>query len=869
MIINLSSNGETNHANFINQFTDNIVIKPNSKICLTRVSLVRDGKQTKVTIPAGTTMSFRYTPYDVITKILNVAETTYTAEALTIRLNTLFSGLISFNYKFEARATDTGDNIEIEFTSYLDNVAWQNTTLQDFIFSNGDKARKMTTSPAKLITGGQIPTGTINQDDEVRSVQWATSGVTNGFGASWGSNYTPIPIQINKNAFNLYSSGGEQRGSSFITIVNPTFTATQEIRIGPGIYDDATSEYSNLVIPGNLLNGNWFYRLMLRPSGNTAVSQARIELQMYNNVTETREDVMNSIPYNCGDTFEIYVDGVDGDGTEGPAELFTFNTKLHSREGLIAYLPSVLSGTKFWNVEEPAYMSPADYWMKYGLEPEELQTNFDGAKMYGSRLGRGIRDTQILKEDVEYVTSVGVGTTTPLEYSSVPAGLRGVGNFPFYRAYTTLSPVTDTVDIGCHTMIGANGLPIGNLPTLFSCIFQLQDKTAFTTNTIRTLIAGPAQNVIQIDTNAVAFDIRVVESDGTNSDINLVDSGATRIVFNNTSNYFFSLKSYGFSINPQIDITVTDLDNNVDYTGTATLSSVGMDNILSLAGNPSSVFNTDYLHGFLGDFRFYQKPADFTGDITYWNDIVLNLKNYYINTNTQLAINQYFGATKLTDLYTLSEPKYGNYQTADPENTMTPAVMRVDGDTIYDPNGYNFSDIFFMPQMTMPDDNRDTTLSNVFSYSYSGMGIVSSNALNTILDIKDYNDTTQSVIQAQTSPSSQDTIDNPIFSTTSGVEQIDIDDKIFNVQIKNLPHRNYNGAISNFDKTIYQIGSLINAKTFEDKRIIEIYPPQKVFTSLENAGDLVLNQLEVMITDELNIVETDLKANTNLTVEIL
>ena len=115
----------------------------------------------------------------------------------------------------------------------------------------------------------------------------------------------------------------------------------------------------------------------------------------------------------------------------------------------------------------------------------------------------------------------------------------------------------------------------------------------------------------------------------------------------------------------------------------------------------------------------------------------------------------------------------------------------------------------------------------------------------------------------------QDTIDNPIFSTTSGVEQIDIDDKIFNVQIKNLPHRNYNGAISNFDKTIYQIGSLINAKTFEDKRIIEIYPPQKVFTSLENAGDLVLNQLEVMITDELNIVETDLKANTNLTVEIL
>ena len=46
MLINLSSNGETNHANFINRFADNIVIEPNSKICLTRVSLVRSSEQT-------------------------------------------------------------------------------------------------------------------------------------------------------------------------------------------------------------------------------------------------------------------------------------------------------------------------------------------------------------------------------------------------------------------------------------------------------------------------------------------------------------------------------------------------------------------------------------------------------------------------------------------------------------------------------------------------------------------------------------------------------------------------------------------------------------------------------------------------------
>ena len=176
MIINLSSNGESNHAHFTNQFTDNIIIKPNSKICLTRVSLVRDGKQTKVTIPAG---------------------------------------LISYNYTCEARATVIGNAIEIEINSFLDNDAWQNTELVDYVFSNGDKARKMTTVPGRLISGGAIPTGTIDQSDEVRSVLWDTSTVTNGFGAGWGGNYTVITNQFNKNAFNLYSSGGNQYGKSF------------------------------------------------------------------------------------------------------------------------------------------------------------------------------------------------------------------------------------------------------------------------------------------------------------------------------------------------------------------------------------------------------------------------------------------------------------------------------------------------------------------------------------------------------------------------------------------------------------------------------------------------------------------------------
>lgn len=868
MIINLSSNGESNHANFINRFTDNIIIKPNSKICLTRISLLRDGRQSKITIPANTTMSFRYTPYDIITQTINVVDTEYSAEALANRLNVLFGGLKSFNYTFEARANSYADSVEIEFTSYLDNTAWENTNLQDFLFTNGDKARKMTTADARLISGGAIPSGTINANDEVRSVLWDTSGVTNGFGAKWGSNYTPPTAQVNKNAFNMYCSGGTKYGSSFVTVVNPTFSAIQEIRIGPATYDDAANDYSLICIPGNLGNNAWFFQLQLFPSGTDAISNGTLLASMYNNETETREPLLNSYNWFCGDTFEFYVDAVVPSGTEPNDKLFTFNVKNHSREGLIAYIPSVLDGTKYWNVEVPDYMSPADYWMKYGLDKDALEDNFNGNKIYGSRLGRGIRDTEIIKENIAYVTSVAIGTTTAIEYSSVVGSLRGVGNYPFYRAYSSTSPVTDTADFGAHTTIG-NGLPIINVPTLITCVFQLEDKTAFTTDTIRTVISGSTVTTIKIDTAGAAYDLELTEADGTTHQINLVDSTVTRIVFNFTNNYYFALKSYGNSINPQVDILISDLTTNTDYTGTATMTGTGLDKVEFLAGNPVSNNNQNYLHGYLGEFRFFQRPADFTGDITYWNNKVDYLKNYYNNTGVLLSENAYWAVTDLQDVYTASAAKYGNYGTSDSMKTMTPAVMRVGGDTIFDANGYNFSDLFFFPMMTMPDDNRDVTINNIYAYGNAGMGIVNSDNLDNILDIEDYDTVTSRAIEEQETGSSQDTIDNPIFNTISEVETVELDDKIFNVQIKNLPHRNYNGAISNFDKTIYQIGSLVNAKTIEDKRIIEIYPPQKVYSKLENAGDIVLNQIEVMITDELNKEETDLKANTNLTVEII
>tara|TARA_R110001632_G_scaffold1675_3_gene7311 strand:+ start:1802 stop:4411 length:2610 start_codon:yes stop_codon:yes gene_type:complete len=869
MIINLSSNGETNHANFTNRFSDNIIIKPNSTVCLTRISLVREATQTKIIIPAGLTMSFRFTPYDISTQIINVVETTYTPELLKNRLNAMFGGFLAYNYEFLARVEIVNDDVEIEFTSYINYNKWQATKIRTFLFGD-ENTRNVNRKSILLTNGTTLPEGTIDADDELRGVLFTGGAGAKGFCPYWGNGNLKIDNQVNGGAYNLLCYGPVNYGGSNICIVNPTLTTKQVIRLGSCYFDNALDQYNLAPVPGNVHANTYSYEVSFGPSGNANNRNGKAVVSLRDNGTNTLGEVGTVYNWFCGDTVLFNPQSVVAPtGTEEPGQLFTINTKIHGRKGLIGYLPSQLSGTKYWNVEEPVYTTPYDYWERYGNDPINLAAYFDGETIYGSRLGRGIKSTQIQQVQVQYKLYASVGTTTVMTYNAQPVGTRSVGNFPFYRTWNA-GGATDDGNLCCYNIIEPNGLPSGVCPTFISFIFQLEDKTGYTAQTERTLFAGATNSGMRIDLGAVSgWDVEFFEIDSTAHNSVLQDAGAAPIAWNYTSNYLFQMKTYGSGVDNSWNISVTDLVSGVAYLANGTMTGGGLEPIVTLAGDPSNVNNEYFLHGYLGEFRFYQKPATNDGDILYWDELALNLKNFYNGTGGDNTIVDGYGGTIYSELYTAGENKYGNWGTLDPQITMCPTITRPGDGAAFDANWYNMTDLWCFPCPTMPFASRDILSTNVYGYANRGQGIVNSNPLNDILDIKDYNETEQRILDFQSTVNPPNSADDPIFSTTSETESVEIEDKIFNIQIKNLPHRNFNGAISNYDKTIYQIGSMVSSAVVGDKKIIEIYPPVKVVTQLENAGDLVLNQIEVMITDELNKVETDLKINTNLTIEIL
>jgi len=71
MLINLSSQNETNPAQFTNHLSDAVDIKPFSYICLVKGQVFRTKEKKQITVPPDTVMYVRWTAYDVGTLTLN------------------------------------------------------------------------------------------------------------------------------------------------------------------------------------------------------------------------------------------------------------------------------------------------------------------------------------------------------------------------------------------------------------------------------------------------------------------------------------------------------------------------------------------------------------------------------------------------------------------------------------------------------------------------------------------------------------------------------------------------------------------------------------------------------------------------------
>ncbi len=95
-----------------------------------------------------------------------------------------------------------------------------------------------------------------------------------------------------------------------------------------------------------------------------------------------------------------------------------------------------------------------------------------------------------------------------------------------------------------------------------------------------------------------------------------------------------------------------------------------------------------------------------------------------------------------------------------------------------------------------------------------------------------------------------------------------VDNEAMNVEITNLTHRTLNGASKSWDKTIYQIPTIAFNEEIGNQEIVEYSPPSKVWIPLNNAMEIPLNKLDVLIASvDGKKVET-LSQETNISIQI-
>lgn len=866
MLINLSSNGENSPSKFNNHFTDNIVIKPNSTVSLVRASMVRSGSHLTFTIPAGTSISFRTSPYDIYTAEICNVDTRYTSTSLTARLNELLNGKIAWNYEIKAIVEHISEfDFEIRIVSFNNMDKWNGTNLNYFIW--GDTTTfQSNIKQCRLFGGadGDLPISN-KAGGELQGIRFIAQNC--GAGAGWGDNITPITNQIQSRTFNHFTASAFAQSKFNIS---SGFTGDNGIRL--------TLSYATTLeppdddryatgggIPGMIGWGN-SHPLMLKigPSG-TAANSGKISLELYDHVAE-QMDVINAggTEYYMGDQIMFLLEGgqtVGANYDEG--HLFAPVVKKFSNFGLVLWAGCRVTSSQFWNIFSADAVTNANFWDAYG----DVSIVYNPEKAYGTRVIRGFKNSNAQQIEMDFKSDLNPVTTTPIQRYSAP---NYFNESIFFRAYSIGAGVTDDADEGQYLLLDSNGINIRNIPTFISFTVIFADKSAHTTQTERGILGGTTHpQILRFDlAGGVNPDFTIIEHDGTSHNGNLQDSGAVRITWALDNPYLVQIVGFG-AVSTDLDVIVTDLSTNTVFFNTITLAAGGLGALHTVgANNPSQPNNQHFLHGYLSDFRIYQKPQIQGSTNNMWNNLKVDMQTYYETGVWDDRTGGFYANKFISNIYNAGEFKYCNFGSETPNGgTCTPFLSYDGTPTQTDNNWYNLTNIHFYPCIRQPNITRNQTLVEPAVYSDRGQGIVASNELNAFLDFTDYNETTERLITAE-NDNGLDTEDNPIFSGESELSEVDINDKIFNIEIKNLPHRTYNGTIGNFDKTIYQIGSLIEGKTIEGDRYIEHYPREKIRIPLENSGDIILNQLEVQISDEFGIQETDLKEQTNITIEI-
>jgi len=925
MLINLSSNGELDPAKFSNSFSEGMVIKPNSFVCLVSASVVEDLNNTVITIAANTFVTIRFDPMNLFGAYFPAVDTNYSLTGFVDKLNELFSGLIHTNRRFEANYDAVGG--EIRFTIYSATAAQTAPNWCQHAFGVVDTypnnqewesiypTFSMTAAPpAGWVSGGNTdhrnnwfrwePVGSLAGTDNASTAEGLFSLV---FG---GGDYGIANID-NDRTFNIARGlpNGDLSNYSFndaqfsqLTIANPPgrLTTTDDrswfFTLGNTTNDAAGLNYTDAPLPNQFSYATRPFEIEWKGTGLCDVKCQNINTGVLDVVDADRE-------YFMGDVYRIG-NKKNTDTNAPPANAYQAVVKRYTYDGLVFWVPNSITTTDA-TITPPAtahtyntrfvYFATGNSFLYKSIasDPNHMldndwisTTTIANANnlALGCWAGNGANINSYLNNVAAQYQDNGLNEAIDIQPAPLPAVIfeNWCRDLPLFRRVDTATPEPPTPNSSKRQRLNFNnrsGKIPTSLPTQINFLFQIQDDSIVVNANpeTHTLISGtntaaPTLGAVfqVIQGQTAAHDVVVYDSAGAAVTLTPVDGGATRINIAYDTWYNFDYADDGLGT---FRVTIMDIVANVVYVAATALPSLQLREPQSLSGTSdgSATLAADYMYGYIAQYRQFAKPLRPlpAGTLNnYWDNNLAGLHTGYRlgdGVNHPIILGQPTEDVAFNPAVTTT---YSTLNQLDIEQTLTPWLYcnrheTQDNDNIDDYGA--ISDIFFPAMINIPHADRIRWWGNR-AYSDVGVGIVEAAALNANLALENYDAVNERVIE-EVRPTFAVGVDNPFYVEPSKVVDVELLDEVYNVEVTNLTHRTFNGKTRSLDKTIYQLPVEASSKIIHNIKVTEHSPASKVWVELNNPADIPMNQLDIQISRE-NGTKATLQPDTHLSLEI-
>ena len=911
MLITLNSKNEPNPANFTNTFSQGLIIKPDSHICLVGAQITRINHNTIITLTSNGFLHIRTNPYDVTN--IEIAAGTYTLQQFCDLINANFPdytvapgeqlGALIANYSARASAAGTADDqlLQIDVINMGINRNRMNFTELKTHMNIGEN---YSTYLGRQITGLPLPSAVPNGNNAEVSLLGGDATIY-ASAPSVATTATPlsplgytIPLnQENGNAMNIGRDIMNLPDNGFM-IAQPNLTSIKFL-LGKADYDFNNNEYSSAATFGSNQWANPSVEVNNCPLYISFKSDGTFEVYALNRTTGNLvlyNMPAGAQPYNPGDVF--YIAGLRDDVTDPIQNPYAHKPIVDhiSTNGMtMTYHMRLVNATPNyyqWNAYYPKANTLKEYSMNIKINEAqtiaEVDTIFDSFgdrsldRPFGARVGTGLEAQgnycdsngqlgfQFLNQDNPTTTDIELMNGNTRAY---------LNHTPFFRRYSAGAAPSNTADLRSSLLMSTQGVKTANKPFMFTYYFRVQDDTAkLPPGSVdqHTLLADlNGQRMVSVyPAQGAAHDVELFFSDGTLFQSTLTDGVGNRINLAYDTDYYMRV-SYT-EANTTFTIIVSDIGTQTDFTVTHTDNKefAAFSSISSNAGG--GVSYSKCLNGFFGHFRLHQlsEHAGLAADP--FTDTWTSLRNYYVLGQARDK-QWYWNADE--DTYYDNDAAFTNLGLIYNLFTLTPVFHKdVMNPGVHDNNWGDIINPTFSHGTYIRNDKRKTDLPNTDTYTGDEIGIADVRTTNpdNSDDLQWENvDRNFNVFTRVDNVAIDSFVAEPSarYPFVADLKDIELDEKIINVEIPNLPHRSYNGVSKTQDKTIYQIpinGVNNPKKTRENLDMVGAYPPTKTWIPLNNPGEIPLNQLQVKLSDieGKQLTTQDVQQETNVVVEI-